>query len=30
MDQWVATATTAFVISLEGIVVEKAGITLKP
>lgn len=30
MDQWVATASTAFVISLEGIVVEKAGITLKP
>ena len=30
MDQWVATAATAFVISLEGIVVEKCGITLKP
>ena len=30
MDQWAATTTTFFCISLEGFVVEKAGITLKP
>lgn len=30
IDQWVATATTTFVMALEGIVVEKEGITLKP
>jgi len=30
IDQWVATASTTFVMALEGVVVEKEGITLKP